>query len=221
MERTDFDLIDRRRDLVVDDQVNHAVSLKIRDADRSDLTLLIEFFHRSPFAIDIAVGLMDEIQIYIIQLQAIEGVIKGFECVFVAIALNPKFGRDEQLFPGNAALLDAPANRFFVHIRSGSVDMGIASFNRIDHAAFAFGRVGDLKNAKAEDRDFNAIGGCRVCIIFSLSFVWLFGLLWHKQLGERERHQLPVASLLYIHLSHFKRIDDLIAANHGEQRDPV
>ena len=157
LERVDFDLIDRRRDLVMNHQVHDAIRLKVGNPDRSDFALLVQFLHRAPLTIHIAEGLMNQIQVNVIQLQALQGIFKGFSCALVALALNPKFGRDEQFFSGHAAAFDAFANRFFVHVRSGRIDVGIANFNRIDHASFAFGWIGDLKNAEAKNGDFNAI----------------------------------------------------------------
>jgi hypothetical protein len=100
---------------------------------------------------------MDQIQVNVIYLQSLQGPFKGFECAFIAIALDPKFCGDEQVFSGNAALFDAPANRFFVHVRSGRIDMVISNLNSVDHASFTFGGVCDLENAETEDGDFNAI----------------------------------------------------------------
>ena len=71
--------------------------------------------------------------------------------------LNPEFGGDEQLFSGDTALTDALAHRFFIPVGSGGVNVGIARLDRIHHAAFAFGWIGNLKDAEPQDRDFNAI----------------------------------------------------------------
>jgi hypothetical protein len=138
-------------------QVDDPVSLKVGNPDCSDFALSIQFFHRTPFTIHIAVGLMNKIQVKVIQLQAFQGSFKGFDRTFIAIALDPKFGCDKQFFSRNAALFDAPANRFFVLVGSGSVNMVISNLNRVNYASFTFGWISDLKNTETQDRDFNAI----------------------------------------------------------------
>lgn len=64
-----LDLIDRGHEFVVDDQVHQPVRLEVADADGSDPAFPVQFLHRPPGAIDIAVGLVDQIQIQVIQLQ--------------------------------------------------------------------------------------------------------------------------------------------------------
>jgi hypothetical protein len=100
---------------------------------------------------------MDEIQVNVIQLQALQGPFKGFEGTFIALALDPEFCGDKQFFSGYAALFDPPAYCFFVHVRSGGVNVGVSRLNGIHHASFTFGRISDLKNAETENGDFNAI----------------------------------------------------------------
>jgi len=54
LERIDFDLIYRGRDLVMNDQVHDSVRQKVRDPNGPRFALLVQFFHRAPFAVDIA-----------------------------------------------------------------------------------------------------------------------------------------------------------------------
>jgi hypothetical protein len=61
----------------VNHQVHDAVRLKVGNANGFDLALLVQFFHRAPFAIYITIGLMDKIQVNIIQLQAIKDLSKA------------------------------------------------------------------------------------------------------------------------------------------------
>jgi len=157
LEWVDFNLIYRRHYFVVNHQVHDSVWLKIGDPDCPDLSLLIQLFHRPPFAIHITKRLMDEIQIKIIQLQSFQRPIKGFPRTFIAIALNKKFRRDKQFFSRNAAFSDAVANCFFIHVRSGGVNMAIPSLNGVNHASLTLGWIGNLKNAKSKNRDFNSI----------------------------------------------------------------
>jgi hypothetical protein len=49
-----------------------------------------------------------------------------------------------------ATLSDAVADGRLVHVRGGRVDQAVAGVDGVDHAAFAFGRIGDLEHAKAQ-----------------------------------------------------------------------
>ena len=65
-----FDLVDRRHHFVVDDQIHQAVGVKVADADGSGAAFLVQLLHRSPGAVHIAEGLVDQIQVQIVELQA-------------------------------------------------------------------------------------------------------------------------------------------------------
>ena len=59
------------RNLVMYRQIHNAVRSEIRNADRSDLALQVDLFHRPPFTIHIAEWLMNQIQVNIIQVQSL------------------------------------------------------------------------------------------------------------------------------------------------------
>jgi hypothetical protein len=81
--------------------------------------------------------------------------------------LDPKFGRDKQLLPGHAALFEAPANRFFVQVRGGRVNVAVSRLNGIHHASFTFGLISDLKKTpKPRIGISTPLFNFTVCIIF-------------------------------------------------------
>jgi len=157
LEGVHFDLVDRGRDLVMDHQVHEAVGLKVGDADGPDFALLIQLFHGAPFAINIAEGLMDEVEVEVIELQPFQGIFEGLPGTLITVSLDPQFGGDEQLFPRHAAAFDAPADGLFIEVRSGGIDMPIAGLDGVHHAAFAFGGIGNLENTETEDGYLHAV----------------------------------------------------------------
>src|SRR5690242_21580638 len=157
MEGIDFDLIDRRYDLVVNHQVHEAVRMKVRNADGLDRASAIRLLHRAPLAIYVAIGLMNQVQVEVFQLQPLERPLQSHLRPFVAVPLNPELRGDEQLLPGDAASLDPPPDCFLVEIGSGSVDVAIADLNGVDYALLALRRIGYLENAEAEERYAKAI----------------------------------------------------------------
>src|SRR5690242_15719423 len=116
----------------------------------------MQFFHRSPFTIHIAEWLMNQIQVEVIQLQSLQRSFKGSFCSFITIPLNPKLGGNKQFFSFHTASFDSSANRFFVLIRSGGINVAISDLDSVDDASFTFGQISYLKNAKTENGNFNA-----------------------------------------------------------------
>ena len=62
-----FYLVDRGHDLVVEHQVQVAVGRKVRDADRAGAAFGVDFFHGAPRAVDVTVGLVDEVEVDVVQ----------------------------------------------------------------------------------------------------------------------------------------------------------
>jgi hypothetical protein len=72
-ERVDLDLIDRGSDLVVLDEVDKSIRVEVRHPDRASETLAIELFHRAPEAGVVPQGLVDEVQVHVLQPEPFEG----------------------------------------------------------------------------------------------------------------------------------------------------
>ncbi len=72
VERVGFDLVDRRGDVVVDDQVHHAVGVEVADADGADPALPVERLHVPPGAVDVAVRLVDQVEVQVVQSQPLQ-----------------------------------------------------------------------------------------------------------------------------------------------------
>src|SRR4028118_2117241 len=143
-----FDLVDRRNYLVVNDYIHQSIGLEVANTDGSNLAFSIQFFHCSPRAIDIAVGLMNQIKIQIIQLQSFERSFKGLLCAFAASILNPKLGSDKYLLPCHTTFLNGCANSFFVLISRSGINQAIARTDGFIYASFTLFGVSDLINTE-------------------------------------------------------------------------
>jgi hypothetical protein len=110
--------------------------------------------HGAPRAMDIPERLVNQVQIQIVQLQPLQRLIDGLLCSIETGVLHPELGRNEELITRNAAILEALSYCAFVHIRCCRVNLSIAGLDRIDDAALAFLWIGNLKDAKTEDRHF-------------------------------------------------------------------
>jgi len=150
--RIDFDLVDRRRNLIECHQIEQTVGVEIADADCAQLAATVSLLHRAPRTVHIAERLVDQVQIEIVELQPLQRLVDRQPGRFVTGFLNPQFAGDEKLLPGDAALFEGIADGRLVEIGCGRIDQAVARTDRIEHAALALGGVGYLEDAKAEHR---------------------------------------------------------------------
>ena len=162
MEGIDLDLVDGRGNFVERDQVHQPVRREIGDADSAQLAGLVRVLHRAPGTVDVAEGLVDQVQVEVIHLQALQRLVDCLRRLVVAGVLHPQLAGDEQVAARDAAILDAGADRRFVLVRRGRIDQAVAGANGVDDGAGAFSRVGDLENTEAEYRHDEAVVECNV-----------------------------------------------------------
>ena len=114
-------------------------------------------FHGPVSAVIIVERLVDEQQIQIIRAQLAQGFVNGRLRPIIPAVGNPHLRGEEQLFPRNPAFLRRAAYGFLIAVNLRGINRTVADLNRIQHAAFALLSVGNLKNAKPQDRHRNAI----------------------------------------------------------------
>ena len=68
----DFDLVHRRCHVVMHDQVHQPVRWEVADPDGADPALPVQRLHVPPGTVDISDGLVDQVQIEIVQLQPLQ-----------------------------------------------------------------------------------------------------------------------------------------------------
>ena len=82
-------LIDHRRNLCIEAKIGKPIRIEIGDANCTNLARLIEFLHRAPCAVIVVKGLMDQIEIQIIQPQLIHGDGERLLRALIARILHP------------------------------------------------------------------------------------------------------------------------------------
>jgi hypothetical protein len=105
----------------------------------------------------VAVGLVDQVEVEIVQLQALQRLVDGVTGALVSRVLDPQLGSDEQVLALNTAVPDALADRLFVHVRGRGVDQAVAGLDCVDDGALALLRIGDLEYPESEDGHLEAI----------------------------------------------------------------
>ena len=131
--------------------------MEVADADGADFPRVEEFFDGAPCPVYVAVGLVDKVEVEVVELQTVQAALELCFGGIVAGAVQPQFGGDEDVFPLDAARADGTADLFFVEVGGSGVDVAVATGNGIRDDAFAFFR-GHLIDAEAEHRDGNAVG---------------------------------------------------------------
>jgi hypothetical protein len=126
VERVRLDLVDRRDDLVVVDEVDQPVGEEVRHADGLREPFAVELLHRAPLAVVVAVRLVDEVEVHVIEAQPLQRRVDRALGVLLAGILDPQLGGDEQLLARDAALLDGPPHGLLVAVRGGGVEGPVA-----------------------------------------------------------------------------------------------
>ena len=116
-------LVDHGLDAGVAGQVGEPFRVEVAHANGANFACLVQLFHGAPGAVVVAKGLVDEIQVQIIQPQLVQGGLERLLGVFIAGVLNPQLGGDEQLLPGDARLAQGCAYGFLVEIGGGGAEI--------------------------------------------------------------------------------------------------
>lgn len=125
-------------------------------------TFPVQILHRVPRAINIAIGLVDQIEIQILQLQALQRPFKRLLRAVVPGILNPELSGDEQIgFCHHTTAFDRLANGFFIPVSRRRVNQTIARSERSIHTSFAFFGIGHLdRTPKPRSGIRNAVIQC-------------------------------------------------------------
>jgi len=107
--------------------------------------------------VDVAVGLVDQVEVQVIELQTPKRGVDGVPRALEAGVLHPKLGRDEELIARHPASGDAAPDGFLVEVRRRGVDEAVADLDGVNDAALAFLRVRDLKDAIAGNGHLDAV----------------------------------------------------------------
>ena len=152
-----LDLIHCRRRAVVQHQVHDPVGMEVTYADRPNAAGFVEFFHGPPGAVNVAVGLVNQVKVEVIELQPIERALEGEPGFVEAGVGQPQLGGDKNFFAGNAAFGNRPPYRFFVAVGRRRVDEPVADAQRLRDGRLAGSRIIHLIDAEAQHGHRDAV----------------------------------------------------------------
>src|SRR4051794_37317372 len=90
-------LVYSRRHFVMDNEIHYTVRMKVADADGLDPTLAIKLLHRAPRAKNIPIGLVNEVEVEIVELQAPHRAVERSLCLLVTGVRDPELCRHKKL----------------------------------------------------------------------------------------------------------------------------
>lgn len=159
--RMQLNLVHRRQNLKILAQIAEPVRIHIAHAHRADFSCLVQIHHRTVRAVVIAERLMKKIQIQILKPKSLHRFFKSLFRILVAVILNPKFCRNEQLLslhkPLRNRARNSPANRLLILISRRRVNQTVARTNRIINRLLRNISIRHLKNPKPQPRHLHTI----------------------------------------------------------------
>ena len=151
-----FDLVDSGDHVVVFNQVDEPVGVEVGYTDRLDPPGPVQVLHGTPGAVIVAVGLVDQVEVKVIQSEKLQRSFERLNGVFLTGVLDPELGGDEQLLAGDAAAPDGASDGFLVGVGGGGVDQAVPCGHGIrDDLLGLLGR--DPEDAEAEQRHLDAV----------------------------------------------------------------
>ena len=157
--RVHFDLVDRRHDVGVVEQLGEVVDHEVADADRADLAVRQQGLERSvrrQRAVEVrGQGLVEDQEVDLVDTQLGRGLLEGVTRLVVAVVGDPHLRLEEDLIARDLRAAEAEADLALVAVRGGGVDEAIpGAQRRLDGIRRLVGRA--LEDAEAEGRHDDA-----------------------------------------------------------------
>jgi hypothetical protein len=133
-----------------------STSVEVRHADGLGQALAVELLHRPPGAVVVAEGLMDQVEVDVVEAESLQRRLERPLGVALADVLDPEFGGDEQLAARDAAGGDGAADGLLVLVGGGGVNGPVAGGQRVADGLLGL-LGGDLVDAEAEDGHLHAV----------------------------------------------------------------
>ena len=151
-----FELVDGGLHLIVQEKVLQALARKAGDADGAHAALAVEALGGAPGGIVVAIGLVQQVEVEIVEPEQAHRAVEGAQGVVVLVVLHPELGGDEEFVALDAAVADGQAHLALVKVGGRRVDEAVARFEGFAHDAFCF-LGGHLEHAEAHGRHENAV----------------------------------------------------------------
>ena len=143
-------------------EVGQAVRIEVADADGADLALLIRLGHRAPRADVVAHGLVDEIEVEVVDAEILHRAVDGGLSALIARVRHPELRGNKEVGAGHAGFGYRLADGGLVAVARGGVYHAVACVDRVEHHALALVKVVDLKDAEALHGHLHAVPECCV-----------------------------------------------------------
>ncbi|CAI2540320.1 Uncharacterised protein [Serratia ficaria] len=157
VEGVNFNLVYRRDHFIECDKVSQSVRMEIADANGANFACLLQFFHCTPCPMDIAVRLVNQVQVNVIKLQPIQGAFELCFSAFVIGILQPQLGRYKEFVPCDTGLFKCVPDLGFILVRRCGIDQAVSRIDGINNGSFAFGGIRHLKHTKSLQGHFNTV----------------------------------------------------------------
>ena len=109
------------------DQVHHAVGVEVAHADGRDPALPVQLLHRPPRAVHVAVGLVDQVQVQVVQAEPLQRAVERRAwCFSYPASASQSLVVTNSSSRGTPLRLMALADGLFVAVRRRRVDQAVA-----------------------------------------------------------------------------------------------
>ena len=149
--------VDSGLHLVPEHEICQLVRGKVVHADGTGLSGGVQLFQCTPCAVVVVVGLVDEVQVYIVQPQPLHGAGKAALCALVAGVGDPQLRGNEQFLARHTAAADGTANGFFVFVSGSGINEPVAVLDGLHYGFFTLCRVLHAEHAVTDGGYFYAI----------------------------------------------------------------
>ena len=156
-EGVELHLVDGGPDLHRLADVGQDLRIAVAHADGPELAGLVCLLHGPVGADIVAHGLVDQVQVDVVQSQLLHRRLNGPFGALVAGVLHPQLRGDEQFLTGYAAFGDGTAHGLLVHVGCSGVDEAVSRGDGVQNRLLADGRVRHLEHAEALQGHLNSV----------------------------------------------------------------
>lgn len=129
----------------------------VGNPDGTDLTGLLGFLQDPPGFVNLAVWLVQEVEVDVVQTELLQGSIDPLLSLVVVEVGYPELGRYENVVTLNAALGDGLTHGFFVLVGGRRINQAVAGVQSVGNSLFGLAEVRNLEDPEAQGWHFNTV----------------------------------------------------------------
>ena len=130
---------------------------EVADTNGADKPLVPGLFKRPPCSPHIIIGLMQKIEVQVVQAKLCKGCTDAKASLLIPVVLDPELAGHKELLSLDAAVLYGAANLGLIVVGCSSVDMPVAGIKGHAHCPVGSAVCRHLKDTTAQSRDAVAI----------------------------------------------------------------